>query len=145
MLRIPGTGVTCLTVAANREGLQVRVVRRGKATVSRAMAVGTVFKMRRCGGTCQLVLMTGCTVIGSRRRYQSAVIRCRRVDRAPGRAVTRRTVAASGEVLAVGAVRRYQATVCIMTVHTTRMRIGRRTPQSIVMAGSTVGCSYLHQ
>ena len=68
-----------------------------------------------------------------------------RMDGFPCGAVTRRTVAASREVLAVGAVRRYQAAVCIMTVHTTRMRIGRRTPQSVVMTGGTVGRSYLHQ
>ena len=58
--------------------------------------------------------------------------------------MTRRTVAATSEGLAIGAVRRYQATVCIMTVHTTRMCVIGSTPQSVVMTAGTVA-RRLHQ
>ena len=61
------------------------------------------------------------------------------------RAVTRCTVTANCKGLAIGAVRRYQATVCIMTVDTTNMRVRCRTPQSIVMTARTVGRGYLNQ
>ena len=60
--------MTRLTVAANREGLQVGVVRRGQRTIRCAMAVGAVGKMR--GSIDQRVRMTGCTVIGSCCRHQ---------------------------------------------------------------------------
>jgi hypothetical protein len=95
--------------------------------------------MRRGGGADKCILMTVYTTRGAAGGYQSAVIRGRGMDRAPRRAVTACTVATRGEVLGVGAVRRYQAAVGIMTVHTTRMRIRCCTPKRVVMARSTVG------
>ena len=62
--------------------------------------------MRRCID--QGIRMTRCTVVRICCGYDRAVIRCRRMQRAPVTAVTRRAVTARAKALAVGAVRRYQ-------------------------------------
>ena len=87
--------------------------------------------------------MTAGTVISSGRRYKTAVIY--NMDRIPACTVTRGTVAAYSEGLAIGAVRRYKAAVGIMTRGASVMRIRSCTIKSIVMTARTVGRCYLHQ
>ena len=89
--------------------------------------------------------MTGRTVRRARCRDKAAVIN--RMQRIPVRAVTRCTVAASTEVLAIRAVRRYSATVCIMTRSTSIMRLRIRAYQRlrICMTRRTVSRICLHQ
>ena len=90
--------------------------------------------------------MTGRTVRRARGRDKTAVVN--RMQRIPARAVTVRTVAASTEVLAIRAIRRYSGPVTIMTGSTSVMDlritcIGQR--WWITMTGSTVARIYLHQ
>ena len=67
--------------------------------------------------------MTAGTVISTGGRYEGTMIWRRRMQRAPGIRMTRRTVTASRKVLEIGAIRRYQRSVAIMTGGTSVMRI----------------------
>ena len=123
-------------VFAHRAALQ--------AAVSRAMAVRAVGQMRR--GIDQRVGMTAGTVVRAGRRDQAAVIRSGGVDRAPVAAVTGSTVAASDEVLAVGAVDRNQGTgVGVMAAGTAVMSLGGGADQRVVVTIGTARRWNLHQ
>jgi hypothetical protein len=67
------------------------------------------------------------------------------MERAPGGAVTRRTVAACTKGLAVGAVRRDPAAVRIMTGSTGVMRIRCTADQRITMTACTTRGCHLNQ
>ena len=131
MRRIPTGGMTRLAVARRSEVFSDRITY--KCTGARVMAVGAVGKMRVCRD--KSICMTGRTVRRARCRYKAAVVN--NMDRIPARAVTVRTVAASTEVLAISAIRRYSGPVNIMTGGTRVMRIGCCAYQSVVMTAVT--------
>ena len=136
--------MTALAVAACQEGLRISTEGGRQAAVSRTMAVRTVGEMRGCID--QGIRMTARTVIGAGSRHKCAVIRCTCMDRTPGAAVTRRTVAAGGEVCRISAVGGYPAAVRIMTGAAGVMRLRISTGQRIgAMTSGAIGSGYLHK
>jgi len=117
---LPTGAVTGLTVAAHGKRLQVGAKRRHQAAVA-VMAVRAVRQVRR--RIDQGVGMTARAVVGAGRGDQAAVIRRCRMQPAPVVAVTGGAVAAIGEVLVVGAQRRHQRAVGIVTGRTEVMHL----------------------
>ena len=96
VLDIPVFGVTGLTVTAG-EGLAVGAG--SQAAVGCAVAVRAVFQVRGDSGSGQGIFVTGRTVVRASCRHQVAVIRRRRMGRAPDCAVTGGAITTGGEVL----------------------------------------------
>ena len=87
---LPTTGVTGLTVPADREGLADRQA--DQAAVRCTVAVRAVFQVRGGSAANQGVLVTGRTVVGQGGRHQSAVIRSSGMDDTPHAAMTGRRI-----------------------------------------------------
>ena len=103
------------------------------------MAVRAVLKVCRRRGAGQAVFMTGCAVVGAGRGDQGAVIStCRRMERAPGRTVTRGAIATGSEVLTYRRI--LQAAVATMAVRAVlKVRVRSSADQGVVVAACTIG------